>query len=67
MLKQSQAMSSAQHIIFSGGHANVIERATKPTSNDHLCPSAEEQKRSLAFQLLKGVTPAAEIRQIAPW
>jgi len=67
MLKQSQAMSSAQHMIFSGGHASVLERATEPTSNDHPCPSAEEPKRSLAFQLLKDVTPAAEIRQIAPW
>jgi len=66
MLKQSQAMSSAQHMIFSGGHANVIERATKPTSNDHPCLLAENQKRSLAFQLLKGVTPAAKIQQVAP-
>jgi len=66
MLKQSKTMSSAQHMIFSGGHANVIERATKSTSNDHPCSSAEEQKRSLAFQLLKGVTLAAEIQQVAP-
>jgi len=30
MLKKSQAMSSAQHMIFSVGHANVIEQATEP-------------------------------------